>query len=176
MTAIILNTRMEEQIYELAEASLNRIGYEIVRIMFMEGTKRQTLQIMIDCVDGRQIKVEDCEKASRHLSALLDVEDPISDRYNLEVSSAGIDRPLTRLKDFERYKNTEIKLETKLPFNGQKRFRGVLLGVKGESDIQLQLNLVDLGKTGQEEILTVPFSSVLKAKIILTDELLKQHS
>jgi ribosome maturation factor RimP len=174
---ILLNTALERQIYDLVTPSLMRMGYEVVRVKLMEDGGRHILQIMLDCTDGRQVTVEDCEKASKQLSALLDVEDPIEHHYDLEVSSPGIDRPLTRLKDFERFKNLEVKIETRVPVNGQKRFRGKLKGVRNGDQIVVVPNLVSLADTaGKEEEVEIPFSAVFKAKLILNDELLEHHS
>lgn len=173
---ILLTTPLEQRIYKLISLSLERMGYEVVRVKLMKEGGRNILQIMLDCLDGRTITVDDCEKASMHLSALLDVEDPIEHDYNLEVSSPGIDRPLTRLKDFERFKNLEVKIETKIPVNGQKRFRGRLKGVQNNDQIVIASNIVAIGQEEETQVIEIPFSLIVKAKLVLNDELFEHHS
>lgn len=173
---ILLTGRLEEQIYELIAESLERMGLEVVRVKLSEASNEKTLQIMLDRMDGKQINVDDCERASKHLSALLDVNDPIEEQYHLEVSSPGIDRPLTRFKDFEKYKGHEVKLETKVPVSGQKRFRGKLLGTRGDDRVVLLSNVINMTKEQEETEVEILFTSIEKAKLILTDELLNQHS
>ncbi len=149
------------KIAELIEPSLQSMGYEIVRVMYTGGD-RQILQIMAEREDGT-MTIDGCEEVSRTVSALLDVEDPISGAYNLEVSSPGIDRPLTRLKDFERWSGFEAKVELDEAVEGQRRHRGKLIGTE-EEDIVL---LNDAG-----EKITLPFADLRKAKLVLTDELI----
>ncbi len=149
------------KIAELIEPSLQSMGYEIVRVMYTGGD-RQILQIMAEREDGT-MTIDGCEEVSRTVSALLDVEDPISGAYDLEVSSPGIDRPLTRLKDFERWSGFEAKVELDEAVDGQRRYRGKLIGSEGE-DIVL---LTDAG-----EKITLPFADLRKAKLVLTDELI----
>ena len=104
-----------QTISQLVSDSLQTMGYAIVRVKLMENERRSTLQIMLERIDGDNITVKNCEQASRQISAILDVEDPIKGEYNLEISSPGIDRPLTRRKDFELYAENEIKLSTAMP-------------------------------------------------------------
>lgn len=119
-------------IERLIKDSLESMGYDIVRIQ-LQGGKRKTLQIMIDRLDAEEINLDDCSTVSRTISALLDVEDPLEEAYSLEVSSPGIDRPLTRMKDFERFKGHLAKVELKLPQDdGRKRFEGVLMAPEGD--------------------------------------------
>ena len=115
----------------LIAPSLNAAGYEIVRVAFVGGPNG-ALQIMIERSDRRPLSVDDCVDVSRTVSALLDVEDSIAGPYTLEVSSPGIDRPLTRPEDFTRFAGFEAKLETRAPIDGRKRFRGRLLGLEGD--------------------------------------------
>jgi ribosome maturation factor RimP len=130
----------------------------------MMGSKRKTLQIMAEKADGT-MDVEDCATLSHALSEFLDTEpDIIEGEYLLEVSSPGIDRPLTRLKDFARWSGHEAKLELNAPLDGRKRFKGTLLGLEG-SDV-----LFDIGK----ERLTLPFASISDAKLVLTDKLIEE--
>jgi ribosome maturation factor RimP len=145
----------------LIAPSLTATGYEIVRVLFM-GRHRPVLQIMIERGDGRPISVEDCAAVSRTLSALLDVEEAIVGSYTLEVSSPGIDRPLTRPEHFARFAGFEAKLETRAAVDGRKRFRGRLLGLDGD-----RVRLA----TAEGE-LSLPLADLQHAKLVLTDELM----
>ena len=127
------------------------------------GGKRNTLQIMAERPEG-WIEVDDCARISRAVSAVLDVEDPIAGEYVLEVSSPGIDRPLTRIKDFERYEGYEVKVETAEAIDGRKRFKGVLAGVQdGEVLIEIP-----------EGVIGLDFDLLADAKLVLTDELIAE--
>jgi ribosome maturation factor RimP len=154
---------LNERIAAIIESSLVNMGYSLVQVRMMGG-ERRTLQIMAERTDGKNMTVEDCADISHNVSALLDVEDPISGAYTLEVSSPGIDRPLVKLSDFERFSNFEAKLESKIPIEGRKRFKGRLKGVEGE-EICLQ--------TTEGEEYRIPFRNVHSAKLLLTEELLK---
>ncbi len=146
----------------LVTPTLEQMGYELVRIQ-MQGQARPTLQVMAERKDGLGMTVEDCTQISRALSALLDVEDPIGGAYVLEVSSPGIDRPLTRAKDFTTWAGFEAKVETDLPVEGQKRFKGKLLG------------LDELGRMGlatEKGESWIPLPQVKTARLVLTDELI----
>lgn len=145
----------------LIAPTLEALGYDLVRVQFIPGG-RATVQIMAERLDGKPMQIEDCTEISRAVSALLDVEDPVPGRYDLEVSSPGIDRPLTRARDFERFAGFEVKLETGRPVAGRKRFRGRLLGIS-EGTVRL--------KEGEAEH-AVPLSDIAKAKLVLNDELL----
>jgi len=145
----------------LIAQTLESLGYDLVRVQFIPGG-RASLQIMAERLDGQGMQIEHCTEISRAVSALLDVEDPVPGRYDLEVSSPGIDRPLTRPRDFERFAGFEVKLETGRPLAGRKRFRGRLLGI--------QDGLVRV-KEGEAEH-AVPLADIAKAKLVLTDELL----
>jgi ribosome maturation factor RimP len=138
-------------------------GYRLVRLRLM-GDKRKTLQVMAERPDGH-MNVEDCAKLSRALSEFLDREDPIEGEYALEVSSPGIDRPLTRLMDFARWSGHEAKLELVAPdTSGRKRFKGMLLGLDG-NDVA-----VDVEGTR----LAFPFKTIAEAKLVLTDRLIEE--
>ncbi len=152
-----------EQIERLVEPSLSAMGYEIVRIMIM-GKHTPTLQIMAERKDDQPMTVEDCADISRQISAVLDVEDPIRSAYTLEVSSPGLDRPLTRPKDFQRFAGYEAKLETRFPIDGRRKFTGKLIGIDGE--------VVKLKDDAGE--VSLPYAQIHKAKLVLTDELLRQ--
>jgi ribosome maturation factor RimP len=142
------------------------MGFELVLVRVM-GDKRRTLQVLAEPADqARLMTVEDCAEISHALSAVLDVADPIKEPYSLEVSSPGIDRPLVRRDDFARFAGDEAKLETDVPIDGRRRFTGTLRGLEGE-DV-----LIESG--GQT--VRVPFPTVRKARLVLTDALLKRHA
>jgi ribosome maturation factor RimP len=151
------------RIEEIVAPTIVGMGYELVRIAMSRGS---TLQIMIEPADGRPMDVEDCATLSRALSAVLDVEDPISGAYTLEVSSPGIDRPLTREKDYTRWAGHLARVETAQPIDGRRRFKGTLLGLENGA-VKLKL---DDGKEAH-----LPLSTVSKAKLELTDALLDEH-
>jgi ribosome maturation factor RimP len=156
-------TDLLRRIEEIVAPTVAGMGYELVRVAMSRGG---TLQIMIEPADGRPMDVEDCATLSRALSAVLDVEDPIPGSYTLEVSSPGIDRPLTRPKDYVRWSGHVARLETAEPIDGRRRFKGTLLGL---ADDLVKLRLDD----GKEAL--VPFASVTKAKLELTDALIEEH-
>jgi ribosome maturation factor RimP len=145
----------------LIAPSLAATGYEIVRVLLM-GHHRPVLQIMIERTDRAPISVEECAQISRTVSALLDVEDLIAGSYALEVSSPGIDRPLTRPEHFARFAGFDAKLETRTAIDGRKRFRGRLMGVDGD-----RVRLA----TAEGE-LALPLADLQRAKLVLTDELI----
>ena len=151
-----------DQVISIIEPSLADLGYELVRVHFGGGQK-PVLQIMFDRTDGGEVVIDDCALASRTVSALLDVADPIPEAYELEVGSPGIDRPLTRMKDFDSFAGFEAKVELKQAVDGRRRFRGVLLGLNGG-----MVRLVD--PDGKAEEIVLPISDVAKAKLVLTDE------
>lgn len=145
------------------EPTLEAMGFEVVRIALTGSEGRRTLQVMADRRDGSQISVDDCADISHALSAIFDVEDPISGAYDLEVSSAGIDRPLTRLKDFTTYAGFEAKVEAKAPVNSRKRFRGRLAGVNADGKIVIKVDDAEVA---------IAFENIGNAKLVLTDELI----
>jgi ribosome maturation factor RimP len=145
----------------LVAPSLAATGFEVVRVQFT-GQYSPVLQIMIERTDRRAISVDDCTDVSRTVSALLDVEEVIAGSYTLEVSSPGIDRPLTRPEHFVRFAGFEAKLETRIPLGGRKRFTGRLLGLEGE-----RVRIA----TAEGE-LALPLADVQRAKLVLTDELI----
>ena len=146
----------------LIAPALNDMGYQIVRLL-LSGGRNQVLQIMVERLDGKPIDVEHCAEVSRAASAILDVEDPISGAYTLEVSSPGIDRPLTRLSDFARFAGFDARVEMEQAVEGQRRFSGRLLGVEG-------LNIRIDTEEGERSL---PFSGMKKAKLLLTDALIE---
>lgn len=149
------------QIAELIEPTLRDMGLELVRVL-MSGGQRPTLQIMVERGDHAPTTLDDCTEVSHAVSALLDVADPLPGAYRLEVTSPGIDRPLVRRADYERFAGFEARLETELPIDGRRRFRGRLLGL---ADDQVRLALPE----GQQSI---PLDAIKKAKLVLTDDLL----
>src|SRR6056297_3169151 len=159
---LIAKTAMDRRMAEIITPVIEDMGYELVRVRLMGG-KTATLQIMAERADGA-IEVDDCAQISNAVSAVLDVEDPILDAYTLEVSSPGIDRPLTRLKDFEEFEGYEAKLETQDLIDGRKRFKGVLTGVE---DDEVMLNVAE-GTIG------LKFDWLSEAKLVLTDELIRE--
>jgi ribosome maturation factor RimP len=121
-----------EQITGMIEPSLSAMGYRLVQVKYADGARRKSLIIMAERADDTAMGFDDCTEISRTVSALLEVEDPIAGAYNLEVCSPGLDRPLVNLEDFKRYQGDEAKVETLIPQDGRKRFRGVIEGVKNE--------------------------------------------
>lgn len=152
-----------EKIALIISPSLEDMGFEVVRIR-LSGSKQMTLQIMVDRKDEFPISVDDCAEISYVVSTLLDVEDPIKDAYSLEVSSPGIDRPLTRLKDFDKWQGFEVRIQLKWLINGRRRFRGTLLGIEGD---QVKI------KDEKDAIFECGFDQIDEAKLILNDHLLK---
>jgi len=150
------------EIARLIEPTLKGMGYELVRVQFAGGDRRPTLQIMAERVDRRAMGVEDCAEISRTISSLLDVEDPVQGSYLLEVTSPGIDRPLLRPADYERFAGFEARLELREPIEGRRRFRGRIAGLE-----QGFVRLVD--PAGEFRL---PLEGIAKAKLVLTDELL----
>jgi len=146
--------------------AIEDLGFELVRVRLMSG-KSTTLQVMADRPDGG-IEVDDCAEISNAVSAVLDVEDPILDAYTLEVSSPGIDRPLTRLKDFETYEGYEAKLETAELIDGRRRFKGMLAGVEGDEV------LINIDEDGAPVTIGLTFDWLSDAKLVLTDDLIKE--
>tara|TARA_Y100000588_G_scaffold385877_1_gene480101 strand:+ start:1562 stop:2050 length:489 start_codon:yes stop_codon:yes gene_type:complete len=141
--------------------TLQDMGFDLVRVR-ISGAQRRTLQIMAERLDDGTMTVEDCAAISRAVSTLLDVEDPIKGSYTLEVSSPGLDRPLTRPKDYTRFAGLEVKIELREPMDGQRRFRGRIAGL---ADDQVQLDTEDTR-------VAIPYADIERAKLILNDELL----
>ena len=158
-----LVTDLLRRIEDIVAPTIVGMGFELVRVHLSRGG---TLQVMIEPADGRPMDVEDCANVSRALSAVLDVEDPITSAYTLEVSSPGIDRPLTRAKDYVRWTGHMARLETTEPVEGRRRFKGTLLGLE---DGIVKLRLESGEETG------VPLSAVSRAKLEMTDALIEEH-
>ncbi|HET9148927.1 MAG TPA: ribosome maturation factor RimP [Alphaproteobacteria bacterium] len=147
----------------MIESTLQAMGYALVRVALVGGVGRPTLQVMAERADNAAMSVDDCADISQAISAVLDVEDPIAGSYMLEVSSPGIDRPLVRKADYDRFAGFEARLETAEPIGGRKRFRGRLLGTGAET-VKLKLD------TGDE--IELPLARIERAKLVLTDELI----
>lgn len=162
MSDLVAKTSIDRRMAEILTPVIEDMGFEVVRIRLMGG-KTNTLQIMAERPEGG-IEVDECAQISTAVSATLDVEDPLEDAYTLEVSSPGIDRPLTRLKDFETFEGYEVKLETTQMIDGRRRFKGVLAGVEGD---EVLINL-DEGTIG------LHFDWLSDAKLVLTDELITE--
>jgi ribosome maturation factor RimP len=145
------------------EPEVKSLGYDLVRVAMIGGTSDPTLQVMAERPDTRQLDLTDCEAISRRLSDWLDANDPIEGSFRLEVSSPGIDRPLTRLGDYQDWAGHEARLSLADPRHGRKQFSGTLDGVEGDS-----VKLTD--KSGQAHVL--PFSEISSAKLLLTDKLI----
>ena len=159
---LIAKAAIDRRMAEIITPVIEDMGFELVRVRLMSG-KTTTLQIMADKPDGG-IEVDDCADISQAVGAVLDVEDPILDEYTLEVSSPGIDRPLTRLKDFEMFEGYEAKIETSEMIDGRRRFKGELAGVE---DDEVLINVAE-GTIG------LKFDWLSDAKLVLTDDLIKE--
>ena len=165
MANLIAKTAMDARIAGIIAPVIEDMGFELVRVRLMGGDHK-TLQVMAERPGGG-IDVDECAEISNALSAVLDVEDPISDPYALEVSSPGIDRPLTRLKDFDAYEGYEARVETAELIDGRKRFRGVLAGIEGDEV------LVNIQQDGEDVTVGLKFDWLADAKLVLTDDLIK---
>lgn len=159
-------TAEDLRLLELLDPVAEATGYEIVRLRLMGGDKQRRLQIMAERPSDGDMNVEDCARLSRAISEVMDAADPIAGEYVLEVSSPGVDRPLTRLKDFATFEGYEARLELDRMAEGRKRFRGVLAGVDGDN--------VEIDLEGEEHTALIPFAWITDAKLVLTDELMKR--
>lgn len=162
MSDLIATTAIDKRLSAIVQPVIEDLGFELVRLRLMGG-KTATLQIMADRPDGG-IEVDDCALISSTLSAVLDVDDPIEGEYTLEVSSPGLDRPLTRLKDFAMWEGHEAKIETGEMIDGQKRFKGPLRGIDGD-EVLIEIPQGTIG---------LKFDWLADAKLVLTDELIAQ--
>ena len=162
---LIVEPGLSARVATLAEPVIEQLGYRLVRVK-VSGADGCTVQIMVERPDGTMV-VEDCETVSRALSPVFDVADPIDKAYRLEVSSPGIDRPLVRKSDFDRYAGHLVKIETEIPIDGRKRFRGLLIGTEGEAARIRQ----DDAEAGEAAEILLPIEEMSEAKLVLTDEL-----
>lgn len=161
MNDLIAKAAIDRRIAEIITPVIEDMGFEVVRIRLMSG-KESILQIMVQKPDGT-IEVDECGQVSTAVSAVMDVEDPILDAYTLEVSSPGIDRPLTRLKDFDQWTGFEAKIETDELIDGRRRFKGPLAGTEGD-EVLIEI---------EEGTIGLKFSWLTDAKLILTDDLIR---
>lgn len=155
---------LEKKISDLINPAVAAAGFDLVRVK-ISGSQSVTLQVMAERAD-RTMSAEDCAGLSRALSAVLEEADPIAGPYRLEVSSPGIDRPLTRLKDFDDWQGYEAKIELNRTVEGRKRFHGVLAGLDGDS--------ICLDVEGEEETALIPHKWIESARLVLTDELVRE--
>jgi len=166
MADLIAKTAIDRRLADIVAPVIEGLGFELVRLRLMGGRTR-TLQIMADRPDGG-IEVDDCATISTAVSAVLDVEDPVEENYILEVSSPGIDRPLTRLKDFDVWGGYEARLETTELIDGRRRFKGDLRGTEGDEV------LIEIEEAGEKVTIGLKFDWLCEAKLILTDDLIAE--
>ncbi|MBL8658395.1 MAG: ribosome maturation factor RimP [Rhodospirillales bacterium] len=155
---------MAQRVADFVQPTIADLGFEIVRVEVL-GLKSPRVQIMVERAGEQTVSLDDCAQISRAVSVLLDVEDLIAGAYTLEVSSPGIDRPLVRIGDFDRFAGFEAKLELARPLEGRRRFRGRLLGTDSEM-VRLQ---------SADGMVSVPYADIHRAKLVLTDELIQAH-
>jgi ribosome maturation factor RimP len=165
---LVRETGVAARVAAIVEPVIEGIGFRLVRVK-VSAQNGTTLQIMAERPDGT-MNVDGCEAVSRAVSPVLDLEDPISQAYNLEVSSPGIDRPLVRRSDFERWAGHEAKIELEPPLDGRKRFRGIIRSVEGD---EVLVDLPD-AKNPEERLARLPLDSVADARLVLTDELVRE--
>lgn len=165
MSDLVAKASLDRRLAEIITPVIEDMGFELVRVRYMGG-KTATVQIMAEKPDGG-IEVDDCAEISTAVSATLDVEDPIEDAYTLEVSSPGIDRPLTRLKDFDTWEGYEAKLETAELIDGRRRFKGTLQGTEGDEV------LIEIEVDGAPATIGLKFEWLSDAKLVLTDALIR---
>jgi len=165
---LITEQGVAARVAAIAAPVLTGLGYRLVRVR-VSGTQGCTVQIMAERPDGT-MAIEDCEAASRALSPVFDVEDPIEREYRLEISSPGIDRPLVRRSDFARYAGHEAKIEMALAQDGRKRFRGILTGVEAEAAKLCRKDAAE----GEPADVLLPIADMAEARLVLTDELVRE--
>ncbi len=165
---LIVEPGLAARVATIAEPVIEALGYRLVRVK-VSAADGCTVQIMAERPDGSMV-VEDCETVSRALSPVLDMADPIERAYRLEISSPGIDRPLVRKSDFDRYAGHLVKIEMEIPIDGRRRFRGMLDGTEGEA---ARIHRDDASEAEQADVL-LPIDKMSEAKLVLTDELVRQ--
>ncbi len=165
---IITEPGLPARVAAVAEPVIEQLGYRLVRVK-VSAAEGCTVQIMAERPDG-SMTVEDCEMISRALSPVLDMADPIDRAYRLEISSPGIDRPLVRKSDFDRFAGHLVKIEMEIPVNGRKRFRGEIVGTDGE----VARIRRDDATEGEEAEVLLPIEEMGEAKLVLTDDLVAQ--
>ncbi|WP_077962798.1 ribosome maturation factor RimP [Ensifer adhaerens] len=164
---LITETGLDQRIADIIEPVIVPMGYQLVRVR-MSGQNGLTLQIMAERTDGT-MTVEDCEEISKAISPVLDVEDPVDKAYHLEVSSPGIDRPMVRKSDFFRWQGHLLKCETSVLVDSRKRFRGKIVSVDDDG-FRLERDQVAYG---EEPVVVIPFTTLSEARLILTDDLIR---
>ena len=165
---LIVEPGLPARVAAIAEPLIESLGYRLVRVK-VSASEGCTVQIMAEQPDG-SMTVEDCETVSRALSPVFDVSDPVDRAYRLEISSPGIDRPLVRKSDFERFAGHVVRIEMEIPVNGRKRYRGLLSGTEGNAG---RLRRDDAAEGEEAEVL-LPIEEMSEAKLVLTDELVTQ--
>jgi len=165
---IVTETGLDARVAAIVEPIIEGLGYRLVRVK-LSTRNGQTLQVMVERADGT-MTVEDCGEVSRNISPALDVEDPISGAYHLEVSSPGIDRPLVRRADFVRWAGHEAKIELSAPIEGRKRFRGILIGLDGDAT---GVKLEDAPE-GAPDRVWLPLDAISDARLVMTDALIAE--
>nr|WP_282569190.1 ribosome maturation factor RimP [Aliiroseovarius sp. S1339] len=163
---LVAKAAIDRRLADIVDPVIEGMGFELVRLRLMGGNT-PTLQIMAERPEGG-IEVDECADISTAVSAILDVEDPIDDNYTLEVGSPGIDRPLTRLKDFDIWNGYVAKIETSELIDGRKRFKGVLAGVEGNEI------LIEIENKGETVTIGLDFDWLSEAKLVLTDDLIRE--
>lgn len=163
---LVTEPGLAARVAAIAEPVLGELGYRLVRVK-ISALQGCTVQIMAERPDG-SMAVEDCESVSRALSPALDIADPIDRAYRLEISSPGLDRPLVRRSDFDRYAGNAVKVETLMPIDGRRRFNGTLLGTAGDA---ARIRREDVAPGEEVEVL-IPIEDMSEARLILTDDLL----
>lgn len=167
-TRLIRESGVSARVARVVEPVVEQLGYRLVRVK-VSALNGCTVQIMAERHDGT-MRVEDCETLSRALSPVLDLEDPVERAYHLEISSPGIDRPLVRAGDFDRWAGYEAKIELDVPLAGRKRFRGIVRGVEDDA---VRIDLPD-AKEGTEPSVAIPLTSLGEARLVLTDDLIRE--
>ena len=153
---------MEQRVTSLIEGAVNTLGFDIVKVI-IHGTTTKVVEILIERIDGEKVQVNDCQIVSRNISAVLDVEDIIPGKYFLEVSSAGVERPLVKITDFEKFAGREVKIRLKAGFNGNLTYKGQLLGVDGE-EVKLKSKNIEL---------SFDYRNIKSAKLVLTEDMFR---
>jgi len=153
---------MEQRVTSLIESTVNTLGFDVVKVI-IHGTSTKIVEILIERIDGEKVQVNDCQVVSKNISAMLDVEDIISGKYFLEVSSAGVERPLVKITDFDKFAGREVKIRLKAAFNGNLTYKGQLLGVEGEK-VKLKSKNIEI---------FFDYSNIKNAKLVLTDDMFR---
>ena len=153
---------MEQRVTSLIESTINALGFDVVKVI-VHGTSTKIVEILIERSDGEKVQVNDCQVVSKNISAMLDVEDIIPGKYFLEVSSAGVERPLVKITDFDKFAGREVKIRLKAAFNGNLTYKGQLLGVEGEK-VKLKSKNIEM---------FFDYSNIKNAKLVLTDDMFR---